>query len=120
MNMGTRWIATKESPVLPKIKQALVDADERQTTLVMRSVGNTERVFKNETAEKVREIEEEAPGDFEQIRPYVAGLNYRESFYQTGDATSSVWSCGQSIGLIDDVPSCKELADTIMRECGES
>merc|ERR1712151_125607 len=82
MNMGTRWIATKECTVLDAVKQALVQADERQTTLVMRTVGNTERVFKNATSEKVREIEAEFPGDFELIRPYVAGLNYRDSFYQ--------------------------------------
>jgi nitronate monooxygenase len=119
MNMGTRWMATKECGIVDKMKQVLVDADERQTTLVMRSVGNTERVFKNSTSEKVREIEAESPGDFELIRPYVAGLAYKESFYETGDETSSIWSCGQSIGLIDSVPSCQELADSIMKECEE-
>lgn len=119
MNMGTRWMVTKECGIKDGIKQACVKADERQTTLVMRSVGNTERVFKNSTALKVNEIELEAPGDFEQIRPFVAGLAYKESFWSTGDETSSIWSCGQSIGLIDSVPSCQELADEIMRECDE-
>jgi len=117
MNMGTRWIATKECTVLEGVKEALVKADERQTTLVMRSVGNTERVFKNPTAEKVTQLEAEHPGDFEKIRPYVAGLEYKKTFYETADMTSSVWSCGQSIGLIDSVPTCKELVDTIMSDC---
>merc|ERR1711870_158731 len=115
MNMGTRWMATKECG----IKDGLVQADERNTTLVMRSVGNTERVFKNPTASKVVETEAEHPGDFEKIRHYVAGLAYKESFWSTGDPSTSVWSCGQSIGLIDSIPSCQELADTIMTECEE-
>jgi len=119
MNMGTRWMATKECTIMDGIKKTLVEADERSTTLVMRSVGNTERVFKNPTAEKVREIEGTDPGDFEKIRPYVAGLAYKASFHETGDSISSIWSCGQSIGLIDSVPSCQELTDTIMKECEE-
>lgn len=119
MNMGTRWMATTECGIKDGIKEALVKADERDTTLVMRSVGNTERVFKNKTAAKVVEIEGEHPGDFEKIRPHVAGLAYKESFWSTGDPSTSIWSCGQSIGLIDSVPSCQGLADEIMTECGE-
>ena len=55
------------------IKQALVEADERSTTLVMRSLRNTERVFKNETALKVQEIEKEHPGDITKIMHLVRG-----------------------------------------------
>lgn len=117
MNMGTRWIATEECTVLDGVKQALVKASERDTMLVMRSVGNTERVFKNAASKKVGQLEKEHPGDFEKIRPYVAGLEYKKTFYETGDMESSVWSCGQSIGLIDSAPSCKELVDTIMSDC---
>lgn len=117
MNMGTRWMATQECGVLPGIKKALVDADERKTTLVMHTLGNTERVFKNKTADEVTKIEAEHPGEFEYIRPYVAGVNYRKSFWESGDAESSVWSCGQSIGLIDSVPTCAELVKTIMQDC---
>ena len=65
-------------------------------------------------------LEGEHPGEFEYIRPYVAGLNYRESFWKTGDETSSVWSCGQSIGLIDDVPTCAELVSKIMKDCEQA
>ena len=65
MNMGTRFMATAEAPIHENIKQALVDADELSTTLVMRSVRNTERVFNNKAAQKVLEIEKEHPGDFE-------------------------------------------------------
>jgi len=57
VNLGTRFIATKEAPVHENIKQALVDGSETDTTLVMRSVRNTERVYNNETAQKVLQRE---------------------------------------------------------------
>ena len=116
INMGTRFMATKEAPVHQNIKQALVDTDERGTHHVYRSMRNTERVFKNETTMTVNEIEKEHPGDFSKIAHLAKGLNYKASFQETGDTTSSVWSCGQSIGLIDDVPTCQQLVENIMKE----
>merc|ERR1712195_312749 len=73
MNMGTAFMATHESPIHAGIKKALCDADERSTTHIFRSLGNTERVYKNAQALKVREIEAEKPGDFSAIWPYVQG-----------------------------------------------
>jgi nitronate monooxygenase len=116
MNMGTAFMATKEAPIHAGIKQALVDADERSTTHVFRTLGNTERVFKNAQAEKVRAIEAEHPGEFDKVWPYVKGELYRQSFQESGDPESSVWSCGQSIGLIDEVMSCKQLVRSIVDE----
>merc|ERR1719291_1234826 len=97
----------------------MVQAKVTDTTHVLRSVKNTERVYKNSTALKVQEIEGEKPGDFGLIYPYVKGENYRKSFQETGDATSSIWSCGQSIGLIKDVPTCKELLETLVAQTEE-
>ncbi len=116
MNMGTAFMATTEAPILPGIKNALVEADERSTTHIFRTLNNTERVFKNDQALKVRAIEAEHPGDFSKIWPYVRGELYRQSFQETGDPDSSVWSCGQSIGLIDEVVSCKQLVRNIVDE----
>lgn len=116
MNMGTRFMATKEAPVHDGIKKGLVEADERSTTHVFRSMKNTERVFKNRVSEEVRKIESEHPGDFSKISHLVAGVNYKKSFQETGDITNSVWSCGQSLGLIEDVPTCKELIESIVGE----
>ena len=76
MNMGTRFMATVEAPIHANIKQALVDGDEHSTTLIMRSLKNTERVFNNKTAKKVLEIEAEFPGQFEKIQPWVSGNRY--------------------------------------------
>merc|ERR1712061_736971 len=92
---GTRFMATKEAPIHQKIKDALVKAKITDTTHIFRTLKNTERVFKNETAAKVREIEEKNPGDFSAIGHLVKGELYRVSFQQTGDEASSVWSCGQ-------------------------
>ncbi len=116
MNCGTRFIATKEAPVKEGIKQALVAGNENSTALVMRSVKNTERVYRNPVAQQVIKIEQEKPGDFTAIRPYVRGENYRVSFQETGDPNTSVWSCGQSMALIDDIPSCAELIQRIVKD----
>eukprot|EP00467_Chlorarachnion_reptans_P024419 CAMPEP_0114507614 /NCGR_PEP_ID=MMETSP0109-20121206/12114_1 /TAXON_ID=29199 /ORGANISM="Chlorarachnion reptans, Strain CCCM449" /LENGTH=330 /DNA_ID=CAMNT_0001686399 /DNA_START=105 /DNA_END=1097 /DNA_ORIENTATION=- len=116
LNMGTRFMATKEAPIHANIKKALVEGDEKSTTLVMRSVRNTERVFKNQAAFKVREIEEKKPGDFMAFRHLVRGENYRKSFQESGDVQSSVWSCGQSMALIDSIPSCKNLIKEIIQD----
>ena len=114
--MGTRFMATREAPIKDGIKNALVAADENQTTLVMTTVNNTERVYKNKVAEEVRAIEKEKPGDFKAIHHLVRGENYRVSFHETGDPESSVWSAGCVMGLIDDIPTCEELIDRIMNE----
>ena len=119
INMGTAFMATTEAPIHANIKQALVDTDERGTTHIFRTVNNTERVFKNAQAMKVREIEAEFPGEFSKIYPYVKGELYRQSFQETGDTESSCWSCGQSIGLITKVQSCRDLVAEIVRDADE-
>lgn len=119
VNMGTRFMATKEAPIHQNIKQALVDADERSTTHVFRTLKNTERVFKNKTSLEVVGIEKEHPGEFERIRHLVMGANYKDSFQVTGDVESSVWSCGLSLALIDDIPSCAKLLHDMVTECEE-
>jgi len=119
VNMGTRFMATKECPIHPNIKKALVDGDERSTTLIMRTVKNTERVYKNEYALKALEAENKAPGDFNVIAPFVKGMLYKKSFQETGNIEDSVWSAGQVMGLIDDIPSCEELLERMVKEAEE-
>jgi NAD(P)H-dependent flavin oxidoreductase YrpB (nitropropane dioxygenase family) len=116
MNMGTRWMATQEAPIHANIKQALVNGDEHSTALVMRTMGNTERVFKNKSALEVLALEKEHPGDFSKIQHLVRGDNYRKVFQETGEVDEGVWSAGICMGLIDSVPTCQELADEIVRD----
>jgi NAD(P)H-dependent flavin oxidoreductase YrpB (nitropropane dioxygenase family) len=116
INMGTRFMATAEAPIHPGIKQALLEGDENSTDLVMRSLKNTERVYKNRVTEEVKAIEAEFPGDIKKIYHLVKGENYKVSFQETGDAESSVWSCGPVMGLIDSVPTCEELLTGMVAE----
>jgi len=117
MNMGTRFIATKEAPVHENVKLALVAADELQTRLVMRPLRNTERVLNNAAVEKILEIEREkgAATGIDDIRHLVAGSENRRVL-QEGAMDAAAWSCGMVAGLIHDIPTCKELIDRIMAE----
>jgi NAD(P)H-dependent flavin oxidoreductase YrpB (nitropropane dioxygenase family) len=117
MNMGTRFIATVEAPVHQNVKQALVDADELSTRLIMRPLRNTERVLTNAAVEKIREIEKEkgAATSIDDIRHLVAGTENRRVL-QNGEMDRAAWSCGMVAGLIHDIPTCKELIDRIMAE----
>jgi len=117
MNMGTRFIATKEAPVHENVKKALVAATELQTRLIMRPLRNTERVLTNPAVEKILEIEREkgAATSIEDIREFVAGPQNRRVLHE-GVMDAGAWSCGMVAGLIHDIPTCKELVDRIMRD----
>jgi len=116
MNMGTRFIATKEAPVHPNVKKALVEATELDTRLVMRALRNTERVLKNKGVDDLLEIEREkgATLRIEDIHDQVAGV-YPKVMVD-GDMDAGAWSCGMVVGLINDIPTVKELVDRIMAE----
>ena len=116
INMGTRFIATKEAPVHDNVKQAIVDASELDTALVMRPLRNTERVLKNEAVEEILKIEREKGADLQitDIIDQIAGV-YPEIMME-GTMDRGAWSCGMVAGLINDVPTCKELIDGIMEE----
>ena len=116
INMGTRFIATREAPVHPNVKQAIVAASELDTRLVMRPLRNTERVLNNKAAASLLEKERTLGSElkFEDIIDEVAGVYPR--IMLDGDMEAGVWSCGMVAGLINDIPSCKELIDNIMSE----
>lgn len=116
MNMGTRFIATKEAPVHDNVKQAIVGASELDTRLVMRPLRNTERVLNNAAVERILEKEEKLGKDikFEDIIDEVAGVYPR--ILQNGEMEIGAWSCGMVAGLINDIPTCQELIDNIMSQ----
>src|SRR6516165_4095142 len=116
MNMGTRFIATKEAPVHENVKQALVKASELDTVLVMRALRNTERVLKNKGVDQLLGVEREkgASLKIDDIHDQVAGVYPRVMI--DGDMDAGAWSCGMVVGLINDVPTVKELIDRIMSE----
>jgi len=115
MNMGTRFMATREAPIHDNIKQQLVDASERDTALIFRTLRNTARVFKNQIAEEVRTIEARGDATIDDIKHLVAGERGRIAL-KAGKTNGGVWSAGMVAGLIHDVPTCQELVTRIMTE----
>jgi len=116
MNMGTRFIATKEAPVHENVKKAIVAASELDTRLVMRPLRNTERVLVNAGVERLLEKERTLGADikFEDIFNEVAGVYPK--IMTEGDMDAGAWSCGMVAGLIHDIPTCQQLIDRIMAE----
>jgi len=116
INMGTRFIATREAPVHDKVKQAIVAATERDTRLIMRPLRNTERVLKNTAVERLlaKEASLGSALQFEDIIEEVAGVYPR--VMMEGEVDAGAWSCGMVAGLIHDIPTCRELIQRIMAE----
>lgn len=119
INMGTRFIATREAPVHENVKQALVAATELDTRLVMRPLRNTERVLRNAAVDRILEKERTLGADirFDDIVEEVAGVYPR--IMKEGALDAGAWSCGLVVGLIRDIPTVKELVDRIVSEATE-
>jgi len=117
INMGSRFMVTREAPIHEGIKQKIVEMDETQTRLIFRSYRNTARVYKNSIADKVAEIEA-AGGDFGQVHHLVSGQN-QEKAWSTGDIEAGMVTVGMCGGLINDIPTCKELIHNIMSEADQ-
>jgi len=116
MNMGTRFMATKEAPIHDNVKQALVKATELDTRLIMRALRNTERVLRNKNVDRLIEIEREKGANLkiDDIMDQVAGVYPKVMI--DGDMDAGAWSCGMMVGLINDIPTVKDLIDRIMRD----
>ena len=120
VNMGTRFCATVEAPIHEQIKQALVRANERDTTLIFRSLRNTGRVLKNAVSNEVVATERRPGGcEFLDIQTLVSGKRGRDAL-QSGDPDAGLVWAGQVVGLIDDIPTCDELLQRIVAQCRES
>jgi len=120
INMGTRFMCTIEAPIHQKVKEAIVEAQETDTELVLRRWKNTSRLFANKIAKEAVKVERESTsGKFEDVAPYVSGKRGREVFIN-GDVDFGVWTAGQVIGLIHDIPSCEELLTRIERDAEET
>lgn len=116
VNMGTRFMATEEAPIHDNVKQALVNASELDTRLIMRPIRNTERVLANPAVDRILE-KEKALGDqlkIDDIIDEVAGVYPKVMI--DGEMEVGAWSCGMVAGLIDDIPSVAGLIDGIMSD----
>ena len=119
INMGTRFMATQEAPIHQNVKDALVEASELDTRLIMRPLRNTERVLKNAAVDRVIEKEKQMGSDLkiDDIIDEVAGIYPK--IMQDGAMDADAWTCGMVAGLIHDIPTCRELIDGIMLEAND-
>jgi nitronate monooxygenase len=115
--MGTRMMATKECPIHDDLKQAFIQAAETDTSLVMRSIRNTHRVWNNKAAQQIIDLEARK-ASLEEIVRVASGQN-AEKMYRGGDIDAGMVSCGQGVGLVKDIPAIKDLLDRIMNEAEE-
>ena len=115
INMGTRFMCTVESPIHQNVKEAMVKADERSTALMFRTMHNTARVFKNSVSMEVVKIESTGKAKFEDVKELVSGQRGKKVF-ETGDIEYGVWTAGQVLGLITDIPTCADLLKRIVKE----
>jgi nitronate monooxygenase len=117
INMGTRFMCTREAPIHDNIKLALVKATERDTNLIFRTMRNTARVLKNAVSDEVVALERRDGGaKFDDVKALVAGAKGRQAL-RTGEVDAGIVSAGMIVGLIDDVPTCAELIERIVAEC---
>ena len=112
--MGTRFLASKECPIHSKIKERLLELQETDTMMIMRSIRNPERVIRTEFAEKIQEMENKG-ATLEELLPMVSGQRGNEAF-KTGDDSNAFISAGQVVGLVHEIPSIKEIIDGIITE----
>jgi len=115
-NMGTRFMCTVESPIHENIKKKIVESTERDTIHIFRTLHNSARVYKNKVAMEVVEIERRPGGaKFSDVQHLVSGARGRQ-VYELGDPDYGIWSAGNAVGLVNDIPSCRELLDRFERE----
>ena len=112
--MGTRFFASKECPAHPKIKERLLELGETDTMIINRSINNMQRVIKTDLARKVLELEEKG-ATLEEILPLIRGEKSRNAS-EKGDVNNAVITAGQVAGLIHNIPSVKEIIESIINE----
>jgi len=115
--MGTPLLVAEECPIHPKLKQALIEATELDTMIVMRSIQNSHRVWINEVARKVAELEKQQAGLPEIVK--VAAGEKAQRMFQEGDLNAGVISCGQGVGLVKKVMPMKDIIEGIIHQADE-
>lgn len=120
VNMGTRFIATKEAPVHENIKKVIVEGSERDTLLIFRTLHNTARVYRNSISEEVVSIEKRPGGaEFKDVQHLVSGARGR-AVLKNGDVDGGLVWASMAMALIHDIPTCAELLERMVADCRAS
>lgn len=115
INMGTRFLATRECAIHDNVKQKILPSDERDTNLIFRNLRNTARVGKNAVSDAVVEILSRPEARFEDVAHLVAGQKGK-AVMEDGDLSAGLYWAGQAQGLIHDIPAVGDLVSRIVRE----
>lgn len=115
VNMGSRFMLTRESPMHPSVQHLMLDADERQTRIILRSIGDSTRVVANEQAEKILRMEAEGGYGADALLSEGGGPRWIAAA-ERGDASAGAFAAGLSIALIGDLPSASEIPRRIVAE----
>jgi len=115
--MGTRFMLSRECPLHNSIKQRLLEASEKDTLMIMRSINNPERVAGTDFARRILEMEERGT-TLEELLPLIDGRRQKQAL-DKGETSEAIIPCGQVVGLIDDLPTIKEIIDGIIKEAGK-
>lgn len=117
--MGTRWMCTVEAPIHENVKKAIVAAKETDTALLLKPLNNSVRCYRNDVAKKVEAIERSRKDyEFGDVAEYMTGKRGR-AVYAEGDVNYGIWSAGQAMGLIHDIPTCEVLVERLERDTAE-
>jgi NADH:quinone reductase (non-electrogenic) len=112
--MATRFVATQECEVHDNIKQELIRRQEHETALICKSIGLQGRAIKNKIVAEVLAVEAKG-GGLEQLIPLISGQKVKEA-WETGNVDNAPMMMGQSVGLVKDIPTCKELIERMVAE----
>ena len=116
--MGTRFLTAEECPLNHAVKEAVVNANEQDTMLALRSIGNTHRVWINKTAQKVVEMEQRGT-TLEALMPFITGDKARK-MYEEGALDDGLMSCGQGVGLVKHIKPAAQIVEDILREARQA
>jgi NAD(P)H-dependent flavin oxidoreductase YrpB (nitropropane dioxygenase family) len=119
VNMGTRFMATRECKIHENVKQGIVDNTERDTLLINRTLRNTSRVARNAISEEVLRIQQDTSKTIDDVRELVAGVRGRTNVMKQGDLDGGIWTVGQSQGLIHSIPTCAEMVSAVMKQADD-
>jgi len=119
VNMGTRFMATRECKIHENVKQGIVDNTERDTLLINRTLRNTSRVARNAISEEVLRIQQDTSKTIDDVRELVAGVRGRTNVMKQGDLDGGIWTVGQSQGLIHSIPTCAEMVAAVMKQADD-
>jgi nitronate monooxygenase len=118
VNIGTRFMATKDFPIHREFKDKLIEWNEQNTLLVMKSLKNPSRVLQTPWSERIVEAENRG-ATLKELVPLISG-NVSRSGWRDGTVEEGMYPAGQVIGRIHDVPTMSELVERIVAEAVET